>query len=181
MYNKWQVRNWYRGINKAVDLVTMLRFVLALENWVWAKIKRVYRWFTETLLRPLLEIAKWVLGICAYETTTMICLSDQQTKDSSCAIPNAQSNLNWISYIWKRNFFPCRLVYNFLLSTSLTVIWACLPYHDAWLTEEKGKALDSDSGLCTFLGLGRIFAASKFKLENNACLQIWIPFQFRAF
>ena len=105
MYNKWQVRSWYRGINKAVDLVTMLRFVLALENWVWAKIKRVYRWFTETLLWPLLEIAKWVLGICAYETTTMICLSDQQTKDSSRAIPNAQSNLNWISYIWKRIFF----------------------------------------------------------------------------
>lgn len=115
MYNKWQVRSWYRGINKAVDLVTMLRFVLALENWVWAKIKRVYRWFTETLLRPLLEIAKWVLGICAYETTTMIFLTDQQTKDSSCAIPNAQSNLNWISYIWKRNFFPMssRLQFSF--------------------------------------------------------------------
>ena len=37
----------------------------------------------------------------------MICLSDQQTKNShgQCTIPNAQSNLNWIRYIWKRNFF----------------------------------------------------------------------------
>ena len=106
MYNKWQVRNWYRGINKAVDLVTMLRFVLALENWVWAKIKRIYRWFTETLLWPLLEIAKWVLGICAYETTTMICLSDQQTKDSSCAINSQcpkQPQLNKL--YMKKKFF----------------------------------------------------------------------------
>lgn len=133
-----------RGINKAVDLVTKLRFVLSLfllwrtefglklNGYIDDSLTRCFGYYWRSRIgywvfahtKPAIQWFAWVT-------------SKQKIPHAQFPMPKATS-IEY-RYIWKRNFFPCRLVYNFLLSTSLTVIWACLPYHDAWFTEKKGK------------------------------------------
>ena len=58
------------------------------------------RWFLWHLV-----IGNWAFGYM--ELTPIICLTDHQAMASQCAIPNAESKLHWISYIWSDRIFIC--------------------------------------------------------------------------
>lgn len=150
-----------RGINKAVDLVTMLRFVLSLfllwrtefglklNGYIDDSLTRCFGYYWRSRIgywvfahtKPAIQWFAWVT-------------SKQKIPHAKCP---KQPQLNKL--YMKKKFFPMssRLQFSFEYISHCHMGLSTLPWRMIYW--KKGKVLDSDSGLYTFLGLGRIFAA----------------------